>query len=324
MDNCFEIQDENLLKNYPDIKVLKKLEPVRVAYCKAFSKTPENDAFKVLIGWAKRTGLIDKDSTHRVFGFDTPDSKSGDEVYGFEVWMTIDDDMIIEDENVKSKIFDGGMYAVTSTTIADIITTWDRFREWLKLSHYELGNHQFLEEHLPFYEWDTDIPQKNHKVNLYMPVKDKKDKEKEVIPPVRVAYYRAEDVDLEKSAMKAWDVMLSWAKRNNLDAGSGKHRIFVYNIGFRKTKKYWQEVMITVDDDFVFSDDLVKDKIFTGGNYMRMETNLGSLMDSWKEMGRWREVTKTKAGKHQWVEEWLIDDWKFPEKGIKVFFPIGD
>ena len=321
LDKYYEIQDANLLDEYPDIKVLKKLEPMRVAYYRAYSKTPENDAFKVLHAWAKRTGLTGEKSRYRVFGFDTPDSKYGDEIYGYEVWMTIDDDLVVEDEKVKCKNFDGGLYAVTSTTISDIVKTWKRFREWLQISKYALGAHQWLEEHLPLNEWNSDVPQGDHKVDLYMPIKEIKILN-EVVSPTRVAYCRVEDLDGEKAAMNAWNVMLSWAKRNQLE--SGNHRIFVFNNGFRKAKIPWQEVMITIDDDFEFSDGLVKSKIFTGGNYMTMETNLDSLIDTWNEMGRWAEITKTKVGRHQWIEEWLIDNWEFPQKGIKIYFPIGE
>jgi len=322
LDKYYEIQDANLLNEYPDIKVLKKLDPMRVAYYRTYSKTPENDAFKVLHAWAQRAGLTGDKSKYRVFGFDTPDSKYGDEVYGYEVWMTVDDGIVVEDDKVKCKNFDGGLYAVTSTTIADIVKTWDRFREWLKISKYGLGTHQYLEEHLPFNEWDTVKTQKDLKVDLYMPIKENKDVAKEVIHPTRVAYFRAEDLDGEKAAMKAWNVILSWAKRNLLD--SGNHRIFVYNNGFRKAKTPWQEVMITIDDNFVFSDDLVKSKNFAGGSYTTMETSLESLADTWREMDRYIKITKTKTGRHQWVEEWLIDNWEFPQKGIKIFFPIGE
>lgn len=81
--------------------------------------------------------------------------------------------------------------------------------------------------------------------------------------------------------------------------------------------------MITIDDVFCFTDDLVMDKIFSDGNYMTMQTNLPSLVDVWQEMGRWKQITKTKFSKHQWVEEWIMDDWTLTEKGIKVFYPIG-
>jgi len=98
----------------------------------------------------------------------------------------------------------------------------------------------------------------------------------------------------------------------------------MYNPGFRKTKKHWHEIMITIDEDFDFSDDLVKSKIFTGGSYMTMETNKESLINTWKELSNWMIFTKTKAGRHQWVEEWLLDDWKCPPKEIKVFYPIKE
>lgn len=67
---------------------------MRVAYYRTYSKTPENDAFKVLQAWAERAGLSGEGSKYRVFGFDTPDSKYRDEVYGYEVWMTVDNDIV--------------------------------------------------------------------------------------------------------------------------------------------------------------------------------------------------------------------------------------
>lgn len=38
--------------------------------------------------------------------------------------------------------------------------------------------------------------------------------------------------------MEAWNVMFSWAKKNNLEFDIRKHRIFVFNTGFRKAKKF--------------------------------------------------------------------------------------
>lgn len=75
LDKYYEIQEKNLLEDHPDIKVLKKLDPIRVAYYRTYSKPLENDAFKVLIEWTKQNDLIGKESKFRVFGYDTPDSK---------------------------------------------------------------------------------------------------------------------------------------------------------------------------------------------------------------------------------------------------------
>ncbi len=41
MDKYFEVQEKELLDRYPDIKVLKKLEPVKVAYFNYFGRNPE-------------------------------------------------------------------------------------------------------------------------------------------------------------------------------------------------------------------------------------------------------------------------------------------
>lgn len=322
MDKYFEVQDKAILAQYPDIKILKRLETFRVASYTAYSKTPENDAFEVLKSWADKNCLLEGEKKYRIFGFDVPDSTQSDGVYGYEVWMTIESDFNFEDEKVREKEFEGGLYAVTSTTIGGIVSTWDRFREWIKISKYGLGKHQCLEEHSPFDEWHKCTSQEEQGIDLYMPIVEKDTKYRELIEPVKVAYYRAESIDKEESAMEAWNVMFSWARKNNLESDIRKHRIFAFNTGFRKTKKFWHEVMITIDNDFNFVDDLVKDKIFEGGNYMTMETDLASLVDAWNEMGRWKAITKTKTSRHQWIEEWLIDDWSFPEKGIRVLYPI--
>ena len=46
-----------------------------------------------------------------------------------------------------------------------------------------------------------------------MPIILKSNKQREVINPIKVAYYRAEDSDSEKAAMNAWNMMLSLGKK---------------------------------------------------------------------------------------------------------------
>ena len=319
MEMYFEVQNEELLKKYPDIKVIKKLEPMRVAYYRTYSKTPEIDAFKVLRDWAKRNELLEGDTKYRIFSFDAPDSKPGDEVYGFEVWMTIDDGFRFEDEKVKSKMFAGGMYAVTSTTVANILSTWDRFREWLKVSKYGLGTHQYLEEHLPFGDWDKDKQQGDEKVDLYMPIKEKDIMNKEFLSPMKVAYYRAsghKDVPYE-----AWETILEWAKKNKLFKEPKKHRFFSFH-NRKSGKKFEYEVMVTIDVEFEVNDEKVKQKTFNGGKYITRQTNRENLPKAWEEMMRWRDITQTKVGKHQWIEEWFVKNGDISMKTeMKIYFP---
>lgn len=238
----------------------------------------------------------------------------------YEVWLSVPVDF--ESEELPIQDFPGGLYAVTSTTIGEIETTWNLFREWLKLSKYDLGTHQWLEEHLPFQEWAQYRSQQEYKIDLYMPITEKPDKQKEFIPPTKVAYYRATGLDREEVAMEAWNVMLSWAKANRSSLENS--RIYVYNSGMRKVKRCFQEVMITVDDDFEFADKKVKMKRFDGGSYLSMKTTLPVLKDAWNEMGRWMALTKSKTARHQWIEEWSLPDFSFPENAIKVFYPIND
>lgn len=317
-DKYFEIQDSLLLEKYPDIKVLKKLEPFKVAYYTAYSKTPENDAFKVIKSWAKKNGMLSDNRGCRVFGFDAPDSKPGDEVYGYEAWITIPEDFIFEDDKVKTKQVEGGLYAVTSTTIGEIVSTWDRFREWIKMSKYGLGNHQFLEEHLPFDEWDKFKSQQDYKIDLYMPLTEKKAKQRETIEPVEVAYYR--ECGPKDAPNEAWRVIINWAKNNNIDLNSQEHKIYVFNS--RNNKKCWYEIMVTVDKEMSISDEKVKKKIFDGGCYITDCTNFSNLPKAWDNMIRWFHITKTKFGRHQWVEEWMLKDWILPAEKIKIYSPI--
>lgn len=80
--------------------------------------------------------------------------------------------------------------------------------------------------------------------------------------------------------------------------------------------------MITLDENFSFEDQLVKDKIFNGGEYLSSETILNGLADSWQAIGKYARFNHYKTGCHQWIEEWKLSDFNFPEKNIKIFYPI--
>ena len=81
----------------PDVRIVN-LEPMRVASFHAYGDSPENEAGKKLIAWAKPKGLLDDPEKHRVFGFDNPSPTPGSPNYGYEFWIVIDPDQEIEDE----------------------------------------------------------------------------------------------------------------------------------------------------------------------------------------------------------------------------------
>lgn len=174
MDKYFDIQDKDLLEKYPDIKVLKELEPMKTAYYCYYGKEPENHAFAVIADWLKKNNLNINEQKLRIFGYNNPSPSSPDqEEYGYEVCVTLRDSMTVNDNKVKEKILEGGLYAVTNIKRGEngdigteIIKAWNRFKNWISDSKYIYGSHQWLEEHLGF---DDDS---NHVggIDLYMPI----------------------------------------------------------------------------------------------------------------------------------------------------------
>jgi len=168
MDKFFEIEDQKLLKKYPDIRTLKDVTPMKVAYYVGYGKNPENEANNVIIEWAKSKGLLDEKSGTKIFGFNNPNPSPGKEEYGYEVWITVNDMEDTGDERIKIKTFPGGKYALLSTTVKEVGNAWKRFSKWLEESDYDHATHQWLEEMVSFNETEEDIG-----LTLYMPIKNK-------------------------------------------------------------------------------------------------------------------------------------------------------
>ena len=350
MDEYFELTGGDIVKDYPDIKLLKKLQDMKVACYKSFGPEPENHAFAEMKKWVMKNGIRfnakneNGESAYRIFGFNNPDptNPASDETYGYEVCVTIDDGLYerLHDApeygshedypEVMRKTIYGGMFAVVSIKRDEhndvgtgIMKGWQRFSTWLELSRYMWDSRQYLEEHLGF----SDDNEHTGGVDLYMPVRSPSRKTAafvhpvpETIEPVRTAYYRVAGSDSEQAAREAWQVMLSFAEKHRLDPAAS--RIFMFGSGFDPNPPFFHEIMITIPDGLTFSDSLVKEKVFQGGNYMTVMTDLKHLLETWGTMDQWRKETKTKAGKFQWVEEWFLPGLAFPETGIKVWYPV--
>lgn len=160
MDKYFDIQDPDLLEQYPDIKVLKELDKRTVVYYCAVSESPEEDALKVIMPWAEEKGLLKEG---RIFGYNNPSPSEGNPVYGYEFQITVADDYLPDHPDIGLKEMPGGLYAVMTTRISEIEKAWMRFSKWLELSPYEFGSHQWMEEHFSF--------EGDFKLDLYLPIK---------------------------------------------------------------------------------------------------------------------------------------------------------
>lgn len=339
MERFFE-ENSAWVENYPDVKVIKELPPMKVACFTYFGDEPESHAFEEIKKWAKGQGISFSDQSYRIFGYNNPDPSDvdSDETYGYEYCVTIPDELYetLEDvpegfskgtyDGVKRRILSGGKFAVTTVkregkeNIGEgIMLAWKRFSEWLHESKYIWGGKQYLEEHLGFSEDDTHVGG----VDLYISIQDAPketmtEKAEEEIPAYRVAVFRTEGMDPEQNANESWERALAFAKGHKLD--SGECRIFQYNAGFSRKPPFFHVVMITLPDSF--TEDLPEVSSFPGGTYMTIHVSFDRIMEGWMLMEKWRKDTKTKAANHQWVEEWTLDNWEWPCRDIKICYPI--
>ncbi len=188
MEKYFDGNSE-WVEKYPDIKVIKKLEPMKVACFTYFGDDPESHAFDALMQWTKQHGVAFHDQDNRVFGYNNPDPSNvdSDETYGYEVCITIPEELYETLEDVpegftkgtypcvKRRVLSGGKFAVMSVKRDDkddigegIMLAWKRFNVWLHESKYIWGGNQYLEEHLGFNEADEHIGG----VDLYISIQD--------------------------------------------------------------------------------------------------------------------------------------------------------
>ncbi|HOQ06801.1 MAG TPA: AraC family transcriptional regulator [Clostridiales bacterium] len=175
-----------------DVRIVK-FEPVKVAYYKGYGVNPERKAWipitewlladakelyfrqfgtypstKELLKYAEENDLYKPPKNRRYFGFDNPLKTEGKPEYGYEVWVIVNDGEK-EDDKVKIKDFEGGLYAVTRAkkSTKSLIETWQKLFKWLETSGYKHGSHQWLEEYI------TIEGQKGFVAfDLYMPISE--------------------------------------------------------------------------------------------------------------------------------------------------------
>lgn len=143
---------------------LVTLPSMQVASFYGYGAGPEAIAHSKLRAWAGPRGLLAQDSGRLVFGFNNPDPAPGSANYGYEFWLTLDDDEE-PGEGVEVKRFAGGLYAVTRCVgVESIGEMWQQLAAWRNGTHYRYGGHQWLEEHVNI--WDSD----QFILDLFLPI----------------------------------------------------------------------------------------------------------------------------------------------------------
>jgi len=149
-----------------DIRITE-LKPSRVACYRAIGKQPEYDALKIIIKWAEEKGLMEKKGTH-LFGFNNPGPHSGQEEYGYEVWLTVGPE-VKQSGDVVIKDFNGGLFAVKRTNLSQIGRSWKDMVKWRESSKYAQGQRQCLEELL---NPSNDLSPDSIMIDLYLPIEE--------------------------------------------------------------------------------------------------------------------------------------------------------
>lgn len=97
MDKYFEIPDEEMNEKYPDIKILKECHPCVLL----ISVITEKSRGRCIcnyepVGFAGKLDI--RSGNYRIFGYNAPDCDPSAEEYGYEVCVTIPEDMEVTDE----------------------------------------------------------------------------------------------------------------------------------------------------------------------------------------------------------------------------------
>ncbi len=156
-----------------------ELEPMRVASVRAFSATPEIDAWEKMRVWAEPQGLLTDLDNHPIFGFNNPNPSPGQKEYGYEYWMRMGTLFKGEGE-IIAKDADGGLFAVTSCKLGEeleseftkksgFLEPWKKLLEWVVLSEkYEIDeSRQSLEKYR-----NPGAPVSEVVLDLYQPIRE--------------------------------------------------------------------------------------------------------------------------------------------------------
>lgn len=311
MDKYFVTDNQEMLELYPDIKVLSDLPKMRVAYYCFYGKNPESGAFSVMKQWVMENKLDYQNGHYRIFGYNAPDTDANAEEYGYEVCVTIPENMEVVDDVIKTKIIPGGLYAVTSIESKsnlgeEIMRGWDRFNKWLSGSKYMYRDAQWLEEHLGFGDNFEHIGG----VDLYMPIEERKrtceyDVLEEYIEPFTVATYIATGRGAEETARK---YLFNWAKKENIDISDEEVRIFAFYSYERIGKPdFFYKLYIKIPEGMVITDEKIKKELYFGGSYLKKHIKYKSNGPSWYHFIQMIEQSESYSfGTQPFMEEYLI------------------
>jgi hypothetical protein len=142
----------------------------------ALTDTPEEDAKKKIIAYAKSKGLMGKNSSCRLFGRNTYPTENP-EPHGYEFYLTTENSFEPEGDLEAGEIPDG-LYAVLEfKNLFKMGDTWAELLKWVKESPYDhvgwnKGSHGWVggfEEHI---NWKKENPPTEWVFDLWIKLKE--------------------------------------------------------------------------------------------------------------------------------------------------------
>lgn len=172
-----EKKDMKVNQDFSEVRLIR-LPKMTFACARAMSKSPEDDCWKIINEFVVKNDLLNQPG-FRHFGFNDPDPQAGKQEYGYQMWVAIGKDTVVEEPMWKLD-FDGGMYAGLVTTMDVIGDRWKKLWQWsTNNEEYEVdwnpaSNRLCLEECMDYITFnDPTIPFEKKQLDLLTPIKKK-------------------------------------------------------------------------------------------------------------------------------------------------------
>lgn len=137
---------EESLSKLTDVRIIY-LPPATVAAAHHIGDEPESHAYAIIDRFVRETGLCKIKPDFRHYGFNHPNPVDETGYHGYEVWVTVPDDMEIRYPLVK-KHFSGGLYAAHMIQMGNF-NEWEWLFDWVSKSNkYEFSGSMQDQEHM--------------------------------------------------------------------------------------------------------------------------------------------------------------------------------
>lgn len=140
-----EKAEQNLSKLH-DVRIVY-LPPATVAAAHYIGDDPEEHASKLIDDFVRETELCKIKPDLRHYGFNHPNPVDETGYHGYEIWVTIPEDMDVTPPLTK-KLFPGGQYAAHMIAMGNF-NEWEWLYEWvIKSEKYEIDGNVHDPEHM--------------------------------------------------------------------------------------------------------------------------------------------------------------------------------